>query len=180
VPRVSPSSSDSTAARSPRPPPWCLCSRGGPAPVLLDRLPTHAVLGGELRRGCAAGSTLGSWPPSSTSVSAPPHRYAAEWERAGPTGQRLSDFQRKEIIDGCRRGARRRYVRQYCREVGRSSSLMSSCDGVGFRSARRLIGLEPDPVVRTLILRRLLPFSGKESSCLLHIHRSFASVRSSW
>jgi hypothetical protein len=42
------------------------------------------------------------------------------------------------------------------------------------------IRAEPDPVVRTLILRRLMPFSGKESSCLLHIHRSFAGVRSSW
>ena len=35
--------------------------------------------------------------------------------------------------------------------------------------------------MRTLILRRLAPFSGKESACLLHIiRRSFAGERSTW
>jgi transposase len=40
----------------------------------------------------------------------------------------------------------------------------------------KLAQMEPDPVVRTPILRRLAPFSGKESSCLLHIHRSFVEL----
>jgi hypothetical protein len=38
----------------------------------------------------------------------------------------------------------------------------------------------PDLVGRTPILRRPEPFSGKESSCLLRIHRSSASERLSW
>jgi hypothetical protein len=47
------------------------------------------------------------------------HRYAGEWEGAQRKVQRLSEFEREAIIDGCRRGARSRWVRTYGAEVVR-------------------------------------------------------------
>ncbi|MFV8172470.1 MULTISPECIES: helix-turn-helix domain-containing protein [Mycolicibacterium] len=41
------------------------------------------------------------------------HRYAAEWDGADRKVRALNADQRQQIIDGCRRGARRRYEREY-------------------------------------------------------------------
>lgn len=47
------------------------------------------------------------------------HRYAAEWEGARRKVLTLSEFEREVIREGCRRGNRRRWVRQYGAEVVR-------------------------------------------------------------
>ncbi|MGV7586346.1 helix-turn-helix domain-containing protein [Mycobacterium kansasii] len=39
--------------------------------------------------------------------------YVKEWEGARRKVQALSGFEREAIIDGCRRGSRRRWERQY-------------------------------------------------------------------
>lgn len=41
------------------------------------------------------------------------NRYAKEWEGARRKVKNLSGFEREAIIDGCRRGSRRRWERQY-------------------------------------------------------------------
>lgn len=43
--------------------------------------------------------------------------YAREWEGAARKVQRLTDFERQAIIDGCARGARQRWERQYGAKV---------------------------------------------------------------
>ncbi|OHU33601.1 hypothetical protein BKG79_22460 [Mycobacteroides chelonae] len=45
------------------------------------------------------------------------HRYASGWEGAQRKVRALSDFEIVAIRDGCRRGSRRRWERQYGREV---------------------------------------------------------------
>jgi hypothetical protein len=47
------------------------------------------------------------------------HRYATEWEGAQRRTAALSGFERQAIIDGCRRGARKRYEREYTAAVVR-------------------------------------------------------------
>ncbi|MBN3455673.1 helix-turn-helix domain-containing protein [Mycobacterium sp. DSM 3803] len=45
--------------------------------------------------------------------------YVREWEGAQRKVQRLSEFERQAVIEGCRRGARKRWERRYGTEVVR-------------------------------------------------------------
>lgn len=45
--------------------------------------------------------------------------YARQWESAARKVQRLTDFEREAIREGCRRGARKRWERTYGAEVVR-------------------------------------------------------------
>jgi hypothetical protein len=51
--------------------------------------------------------------------------YCKEWEGARRKVQALTDFEREAIVEGCRRGSRRRWVRQYGGEVVRQ--IMGEC-----------------------------------------------------
>lgn len=78
---------------------------------------THAVSNPAVRRDIALAVASGTDPEQlaetfGISVSTV-LRYAAEWEGAVRKVQALSDFEREAIIDGCRRGSRRRWERQY-------------------------------------------------------------------
>lgn len=84
---------------------------------------THAVANPSVRRDIAAAVRDGIDPLQlaaefNISVSTV-HRYAAEWEGAQRKVQALSDFELDAIREGSRRGARRRWERQYGAEVVR-------------------------------------------------------------
>lgn len=77
----------------------------------------HAVANPSVRRLIAEKLASGTDPlllaeAYSISVSTV-HRYAAEFEGARRKMLALSDFEREAIVDGCQRGSRRRWERQY-------------------------------------------------------------------
>lgn len=78
---------------------------------------THAVPNPSVRRDIALAVRDGIPPEqlaAEFSISASTvHRYAAEWEGAVRKVQSLTGFEREAIRDGCRRGSRRRWERQY-------------------------------------------------------------------
>jgi len=82
---------------------------------------THAISNPSARRDIALAVRDGIDPwqlAAEFSISlAPVHRYANEWEGAQRKVQALTDWEREAIVDGCRRDARRRYVRKFGAEV---------------------------------------------------------------
>ncbi|WP_458317870.1 helix-turn-helix domain-containing protein [Mycolicibacterium brisbanense] len=84
---------------------------------------THAIQNPGVRRDIAQAVRDGTDPQQlaeefNISVSTI-RSYVREWEGAQQKAQQLNDFDRQAVIEGCRRGARRRWERQYGAEVVR-------------------------------------------------------------
>lgn len=82
---------------------------------------THAVSNPAVRRDIARAVRDGIDPQQlaaefSISLSTV-HRYAAEWEGVQRKVQCLSEFEREAVVEGCRRGARKRWERELGADV---------------------------------------------------------------